>query len=104
MHFLFVIDLEYQNTHHRILYCIQKLQFIGKGFDVKYNMKPVNADTKYINVNGEMYQIRSEDEKDSRSFVISRFGELVCRVSANEKGEWRSDCGIGDHLLGGFVK
>ena len=66
-------------------------------------MKTVNADTKYINVNGEMYQVRSEDKKD-RSFIISRFGEVVCRVSANEKGEWRSDCGIGDHLLAGFVK
>ena len=67
-------------------------------------MKPVNKDTKYINVNGEMYEIRSADEKDCRSFIISRSGEMLCRLSTNEKGEWKSDCGIGDHLLTGFVK
>lgn len=82
---------------------IQK-HFIGKGFDVKYCMKPGNEHTKYINVNGEMYEVRSVPEKNKRSYIITRSGALVCRVSTNEKGEWKSDCGIGDHLLAGFVK
>lgn len=67
-------------------------------------MKPANENMKYISVNGEMYQVRSEVKKGSRSFIISRSGETVCRLSADARGEWKSDCGIGDHLLAGFVK
>ena len=67
-------------------------------------MKPVKADTKYINVNGEMYQVRSEGEEESRFFIISRSGKILCRVSRDERGKWKPDCDIGDHLLADFVK
>jgi hypothetical protein len=63
-------------------------------------MKPVYKNTKHINVNGEMYQIRSAENK---SFIITRSGDMLCRLSRDEKGNWKSDCDIGEHLLSGFV-
>ena len=77
---------------------------IGKRFDVNIKMEPFKNDTKYINVNGEMYQVTVSGEKEKRSFIISRQGETLCRLSRDEKGKWKPDCDIGDHLLAGFVK
>lgn len=67
-------------------------------------MKPGKDNTKYISVNGEMYQVTSEAKEENRSFIISREGKKLCRVSKDEKGMWKSDCDIGDHLLADFVK
>jgi len=60
-------------------------------------------DTKHIEVNGEMYQIRPTGKAGNRSFIIMRSGEIVCRLSIDKDGHWKSDCDIGEHLLSRFV-
>ena len=66
-------------------------------------MEPAYKDIRHINVNGEMYQIRSVDEAGNKSFIIIRSGDMLCRLSIDKNGQWKSDCDIGEHLLSGFV-
>jgi hypothetical protein len=66
-------------------------------------MEPTYGDIQHINVNGELYQIRSANELGETYFIVFRSGEVLCTLRKNKNGRWQPSCDIGDHLLSGFV-
>lgn len=66
-------------------------------------MEPIYGDIQHINVNGELYQIRSAKESDKTYFIIFRSGEVLCTLRTDKDGTWQPSCDIGDHLLSDFV-
>ena len=52
-----------------------------------------------VRIHNEIYKVQQVEFEDETFFFVKSFGEVVCMIMQNEKGEWEADCEISQELF-----